>query len=92
METGVSDSWILANLTDNKTVAEGEGFETAKQKANGVHFLAIQSPIKSESFAAFWLLMDPRSLIILICIQKSNIQLTKLIYLKRSTWSFYSLF
>ena len=58
LETGVSDSWVLANLTDNKTVAEGEGFETAKQKANGVHFLAIQSPDQSESFAAFWLLMD----------------------------------
>ncbi len=58
LETGVSDSWVLANLTDNKTVAEGEGFETAKEKANGVHFLAIQSPEQSESFAAFWLLMD----------------------------------
>ena len=58
LETGVSESWILANLTDGKTVAEGEGFEVAKQKANGVHFLAIQSPNDSEAFAAFWLLMD----------------------------------
>jgi len=56
LETGVSDSWILANLTDENTQAEGEGFENAKQKANGVHFLAIQSSAQAESFDGFWLL------------------------------------
>ncbi|MGY6529160.1 MAG: Tab2 family RNA-binding protein [Cyanobacterium sp.] len=61
LETGVSDSWILANLTDEKTVAEGEGFETAKQQANGVHFLAIQSSPESESFEGFWLLKHESS-------------------------------
>jgi len=58
LETGVSDSWILANLTDKNTLAEGENFEKAKQKAKGVHFLAVQSSPDSESFAAFWLLLD----------------------------------
>jgi len=56
LETGVSDSWILANLTDKNTQAEGEGFEKAKQQANGVHFLAIQSSTQAESFEGFWLL------------------------------------
>lgn len=56
LETGVSDSWILANLTTPQTVAEGEGFEVAKAKANGVHFFAIQSNPESESFAGFWLM------------------------------------
>lgn len=56
LETGLSDSWILINLTNKATVAEAEGFETAKQKANGVHFLAVQSDPNSESFAGFWLL------------------------------------
>ena len=56
LETGVSDSWILANLTDKNTQAEGEGFENAKQKADGVHFLAIQSSADSQSFEGFWLL------------------------------------
>lgn len=58
LETGVSDSWILANLTDKATLLEGEGFEKTKKQANGVHFLAIQSSPESESFAAFWLLLD----------------------------------
>lgn len=58
LETGVSDSWILANLTDKVTLAEGEGFEKAKQQANGVHFLAVQTSPESQSFAGFWLLLD----------------------------------
>ena len=56
LETGISDSWILANVTDPQTLAEGKGFEQAKQKAQQVHFLAIQSSPESESFAGFWLL------------------------------------
>ncbi|MGK7874375.1 MAG: Tab2/Atab2 family RNA-binding protein [Xenococcaceae cyanobacterium] len=56
LETGVSDSWILANVTDPQTLAEAKGFEEAKKKAQQVHFLAIQSSPESESFAGFWLL------------------------------------
>jgi hypothetical protein len=58
LETGFSDSWILANLTTEATLAEAEGFEMAKKQANGIHFLAIQSPTASESFAGFWLLKE----------------------------------
>ncbi len=58
LETGVSDSWFLANLTNQKTIAEAKSFEQAKIKANGVHFLAIQSNSESESFAGFWLLKE----------------------------------
>ncbi|MDJ0727313.1 MAG: Tab2/Atab2 family RNA-binding protein [Prochloraceae cyanobacterium] len=58
LETGVSDSWILANLTNPQTLAEAKGFEEAKKNAGGVHFLAVQSDPESESFAGFWLLLD----------------------------------
>ncbi|MFB2833527.1 Tab2/Atab2 family RNA-binding protein [Floridanema evergladense] len=58
LETGVNDSWILANIKDAATIAEAQGFEAAKQKANGVHFLAVQSDPQAESFAGFWLLQD----------------------------------
>jgi hypothetical protein len=60
LETGASDSWILASLTDPKTLAEAKGFEEAKQKAQQVHFLAIQSSPESESFAGFWLLKEEK--------------------------------
>ncbi len=58
LETGASDSWIVASLKDEKTLTEAKGFETAKQKAQNVHFLAIQSSSESESFAGFWLLKE----------------------------------
>ena len=56
LETGVSDNWILVNLTNPQTVAEAKNFEEAKNQANGVHFLAVQSSSESNSFAGFWLL------------------------------------
>ncbi len=58
LETGASDSWILANLPDAKILLEAENFETAKQNAQGVHFLAIQSRPDVEKFAGFWLMQE----------------------------------
>ena len=58
LETGSSDSWTLINLTNQETIKQAEDFEKAKQKANGVHFLAVQSSTNSESFAGFWLLKE----------------------------------
>lgn len=58
LETGASDSWILSKIKDPKTLAEVKEFELAKEKANMVHFLAVQSDPKSEAFAGFWLLQE----------------------------------
>ena len=58
LETGLSDSWTLINLTNKDTVKQTEDFEAAKQKANGVHFLAVQTTEDSEAFAGFWLLKE----------------------------------
>ena len=58
LETGLSDSWTLVNLTNPDMVEEAEKFETAKKKAHGVHFLAVQIDPDSESFAGFWLLKE----------------------------------
>jgi len=59
LETGVTESWILANFKDPAMIAEAKNFETAKQQANGVHFLAVQSNPEVETFAGFWLLQEP---------------------------------
>lgn len=58
LETGANDSWILATLRGSQTIAEAQGFELSKQKAQKVHFLAVQSSPTSESFAGFWLLQE----------------------------------
>ncbi|MGK7935440.1 MAG: Tab2/Atab2 family RNA-binding protein [Xenococcaceae cyanobacterium] len=58
LETGVSDNWILVNLTNPQTTEEAKNFNQAKGQANGVHFLAVQSSVESDSFAGFWLLKE----------------------------------
>ncbi len=58
LETGGSDRWILASLNNAQVQTEAQNFETAKQKANGVHFLAIQTAPDTETFAGFWLLQE----------------------------------
>ncbi len=61
LETGASNSWILANLdvsTQMAIASEAVSFERAKQQANGVHFLAVQSSPTAEDFAGFWLLQE----------------------------------
>jgi len=58
LETGATESWILANIKNENTVAEAKGFEQAKQKVNGVHFIGVQSDRQAESFAGFWLLQE----------------------------------
>ena len=58
LETGATDSWILASIKDSQTLQEAKGFELAKEKAQQVHFLAVQSNPNSEAFAGFWLLQE----------------------------------
>jgi hypothetical protein len=58
LETGASESWILANLPDRQTEEEALKFESGKQKAQNLHFIAVQSSPQSESFAGFWLLQE----------------------------------
>lgn len=59
LETGATESWILARL-DGNTQPEAARFEAAKAQANGVHFIAIQTNPEVEEFAGFWLLLEPR--------------------------------
>jgi hypothetical protein len=58
LETGASDSWIVANVTDPGSEKEAQGFESAKKNAQNIHFLAIQESPDSEAFAGFWLLQE----------------------------------
>lgn len=56
LETGSSDSWILANLTTPTIQAEAQAFAKAQQQAEQIHFLGVQSDPDSQSFQGFWLL------------------------------------
>lgn len=56
LETGLSDRWIVAPLGKQALQKEAEAFEKAKQAAEQVHFLAVQTDATEERFAGFWLL------------------------------------
>ncbi|NER30858.1 MAG: DUF1092 family protein [Symploca sp. SIO1C4] len=58
LETGASESWILDQIKDPQILAEAKGFESAKEKVEQVHFIAVQSSPTSETFAGFWLLQE----------------------------------
>jgi RNA-binding protein Tab2/Atab2 len=58
LETGATESWILENIKNPQILAQAKDFEQAKQKANGVHFIGVQSNPQAESFAGFWLLQE----------------------------------
>jgi hypothetical protein len=58
LETGAIDSWILANLPSQALQNEGKAFEAAKQQAQQIHFVAVQSNPDAEAFAGFWLLQE----------------------------------
>jgi len=58
MDTGTTETWLLADLVSPELQAEGQRFETAKAAANNVHFIAVQDGPESESFAGLWLMQS----------------------------------
>ncbi|MEA5575773.1 Tab2/Atab2 family RNA-binding protein [Anabaena sp. UHCC 0451] len=58
LETGATESWVVANIRTPQLLKEAQGFAQAKQTANGVHFIGVQSDSQAQSFAGFWLLQE----------------------------------
>jgi hypothetical protein len=58
LETGADNSWSLVDLTTPQMKEEATRFEQAKQNANQLHFLAVQSSPDAEAFTGFWLLQE----------------------------------
>ncbi|MBD2139096.1 Tab2/Atab2 family RNA-binding protein [Anabaena sp. FACHB-1237] len=58
LETGATESWIVANIRSSELLLQAKGFDIAKQEAKGVHFIGVQSDPQSQTFAGFWLLQE----------------------------------
>ncbi|MCM1982504.1 Tab2/Atab2 family RNA-binding protein [Lyngbya confervoides] len=56
LETGISERWLLARMTNAQQQQEAIAFEEAKQAAANLHFIAVQSGPESQEFAGFWVL------------------------------------
>ncbi|XP_059075903.1 protein TAB2 homolog, chloroplastic-like [Cryptomeria japonica] len=59
LSAGVSKRWLYAYYKKNKqTDQEAEAWEAAKKACGGLHFLAIQDSLDSDSCTGFWLILD----------------------------------
>ncbi|MEN9222727.1 MAG: Tab2/Atab2 family RNA-binding protein, partial [Thermostichus sp. BF3_bins_97] len=58
-EAGLNERYLFAQLKAEKLRAEAEGFAKRQHLAQGIHFLAIQTDLKAQSFAGFWLMQHP---------------------------------
>ncbi|KAJ7545950.1 hypothetical protein O6H91_08G017700 [Diphasiastrum complanatum] len=62
LTSGVSDRWNYAYYRKSRQAnEEAEAWEACKKASGGLHFLAVQQSLESESCAGFWLLYDPPS-------------------------------
>lgn len=59
LEAGLNDRYLFAPLKAEKLRAEAEGFAKRQHLAQGIHFLAIQTDLNTQSFAGFWLMQHP---------------------------------
>jgi hypothetical protein len=58
LEAGLEDRWLLSDLPAAEADAAAEALSTARQRAAGLQFLAVQSDEDATRLQGFWLLRD----------------------------------
>ena len=58
LEAGLDDRWLLTNLPETEADAAAETFRTARERAGGLQFLAVQACEEEPRGEGFWLLRD----------------------------------
>jgi len=56
LEAGMEDRWLLATLPAAEAKAAAQAFETAREQAAGLQFLAVQGAEDQPRFDGFWML------------------------------------
>ena len=56
LEAGMEDRWLLATLPAAEAEAAAQAFETAREQAAGLQFLAVQGAEDQPRFDGFWML------------------------------------
>ena len=58
LEAGLEDRWLLTTLPREEALLAAEAFETARTRAGGLQFLAVQAEEQEQRLEGFWLLRD----------------------------------
>jgi len=58
LEAGLEDRWLLTTLPGEEARVAAEAFETARNRAGGLQFLAVQAEEQEQRLEGFWLLRD----------------------------------
>lgn len=58
LEAGQDERWLVTDMDKQTATFAGKSFQEAKEKADGLQFISIQSTPEEEKFAGFWMLRD----------------------------------
>ena len=58
LEAGLEDRWLMSELDVDEANAAAAAFATARERAGGLQFLAVQRDERSEQLEGFWMLRD----------------------------------
>ncbi len=58
LEAGQDDRWLVTDMSQSSAIDATSSFTTAREKADGLQFIAIQSSPEEQKFAGFWMLRD----------------------------------
>lgn len=58
LEAGQEERWLITDMNLKTSNFAKESFSLAKEKADGLQFISVQSSPEEEKFAGFWMLKD----------------------------------
>ena len=58
LEAGLEDRWLLTTLPGEEARLASEAFDTARARAGGLQFMAVQAEEQEQRLEGFWLLRD----------------------------------
>ena len=58
LEAGQEERWLITDMDLQTTNFANRSFSLAREKANGLQFISVQSKPEKEFFDGFWMLRD----------------------------------
>lgn len=58
LEAGLEDRWLLATLPAEEAAAAAAAFATARERAGGLQFIAVQAAADQPRFEGLWMMRD----------------------------------